>query len=198
MRRILAVIVLAAGVGVGGGWVLLSGIPQWIVPRPGATPEPLSQPAGPEAQRKIHARLFFVSEDGLHLVAVEREIPYGEGTLEQARRIVEAQLDAPPPPLAQAIPAGTRLLGLYVTEQGHAYVDLSADVSRQHTGGSLDELFAIYEIVNALTVNLPAIAAVQILVDGREVDSLAGHIDLRRPLPRSLAWVAEAAAPSSP
>lgn len=198
MRRILAVIVLAAGVAVGGGWVLLSGIPQWIVPRPGATPEPAARPAAEEPQRKIRARLFFVSEDGLHLVAVEREIPYGEGTIEQARRIVEAQLDAAPPPFAQAIPAGTRLLGLYVTEQGHAYVDLSADISRQHTGGSLDELFAIYEIVNALTVNLPAIAAVQILVDGREVDSLAGHIDLRRPLPRSLAWVTEPAAPSSP
>jgi hypothetical protein len=198
MRRILAVIVLAAGVAVGGGWVFLSGIPQWIVPRPGATPEPAARPAAEEPQRKIRARLFFVSEDGLHLVAVEREIPYGEGTIEQARRIVEAQLDAAPPPFAQAIPAGTRLLGLYVTEQGHAYVDLSADISRQHTGGSLDELFAIYEIVNALTVNLPAIAAVQILVDGREVDSLAGHIDLRRPLPRSLAWVTEPAAPSSP
>lgn len=198
MRRILAVIVLAAGVAVGGGWVLLSGIPQWIVPRPGATPEPATRPAAEEPQRKIRARLFFVSEDGLHLVAVEREIPYGEGTIEQARRIVEAQLDAAPPPFAQAIPAGTRLLGLYVTEQGHAYVDLSADISRQHTGGSLDELFAVYQIVNALTVNLPAIAAVQILVDGREVDSLAGHIDLRRPLPRSLGWVTEPSAPSPP
>lgn len=198
MRRILAVIVLASGVAVGGGWVFLSGIPQWVVPRPGATPDPAAPPAAAEPQRKIRARLFFVAEDGLHLVAVEREILYGEGTVEQARRIVEAQLEAPPPPLAQAIPEGTKLLALYVTEQGHAYVDLSAEVSREHTGGSLDELFAVYEIVNALTVNLPAIAAVQILVDGREVDSLAGHIDLRRPLPRSLAWVAEPAAPSSP
>jgi hypothetical protein len=39
-------------------------------------------------------------------------------------------------------------------------------------------------------VNLPAIERVQILVDGREVDSLAGHIDLRRPLPGNLTWVA--------
>jgi hypothetical protein len=36
--------------------------------------------------------------------------------------------------------------------------------------------------VNAVTANLPAISQVQILVDGREVDTLAGHIDLRRPL----------------
>ena len=31
--------------------------------------------------------------------------------------------------------------------------------------------------------------AVQILVDGREVDTLAGHVDLRRPLERNMKWV---------
>ena len=33
----------------------------------------------------------------------------------------------------------------------------------KHTGASLDELFTVYSIVNALTVNLPAITRVQIL-----------------------------------
>ena len=32
-------------------------------------------------------------------------------------------------------------------------------------------------------------AAVQILVDGKEVDSLAGHIDLREPINRANAWI---------
>jgi len=43
--------------------------------------------------------------------------------------------------------------------------------------------------VNALTVNLPAIQRVQILIDGKEVDTLAGHIDLRHPLQKQLKWV---------
>jgi hypothetical protein len=30
---------------------------------------------------------------------------------------------------------------------------------------------------------------VQVLVDGREVDTLAGHVDLRRPLAKKLSWV---------
>jgi hypothetical protein len=29
---------------------------------------------------------------------------------------------------------------------------------------------------------LPSIQRVQILIDGREADTLAGHVDLRRPL----------------
>ena len=40
-----------------------------------------------------------------------------------------------------------------------------------------------------LTVNLPAVTRVQILVDGKEVDTLAGHVDLRHPLAKSLEWV---------
>jgi hypothetical protein len=47
----------------------------------------------------------------------------------------------------------------------------------------------VYTIVNALTSNLPAVTAVQILVDGKEVDTLAGHVDLRRPLAKDLGWV---------
>ena len=66
---------------------------------------------------------------------------------------------------------------------------LSADITAKHPGGSLHEVFTVYTIVNALTVNLPAITRVQILVEGKEVDTLAGHVDLRHPLAKSLEWV---------
>jgi len=76
-----------------------------------------------------------------------------------------------------------------VTEGGDAYVDLSREVTAAHTGGTLDETLTIYTIVNALTANLPAITSVQLLVEGREVDTLSGHVDLRRPLSKNFAWV---------
>ena len=38
----------------------------------------------------------------------------------------------------------------------------------------------------SLTVNLPAITSVQILVDGHEVETIAGHVDIRRPLVKNL------------
>ena len=114
----------------------------------------------------------------------------------QARAILEAQLAQPPAPLLSPIPAGTRLLAIYVTERGDAFVDLSEEITTGHSGGSLDELFTVYAIVNALTSNLSAINAVQILVSGREVDTLAGHVDLRRPLEADLSWVAQPIAKS--
>ena len=44
-------------------------------------------------------------------------------------------------------------------------------------------------LVSALVTNLPAITGVQILVDGKEVDTLAGHVDLRQPLVKNPDWV---------
>jgi Sporulation and spore germination len=77
-----------------------------------------------------------------------------------------------------------------VSERGEAFVDFSKEITSQHTGGALDELFTVYAVVNALTVNLPAITRVQILIDGKEADTLAGHVDLRHPLQKNLTWTA--------
>ena len=70
-----------------------------------------------------------------------------------------------------------------------AFVDLSREVTANHPGGSFTELMTVYTVVNAVTTNLPAVRRVQILVDGQEADTLAGHVDLRRPLQRDLSLV---------
>jgi spore germination protein GerM len=159
----------------------------------GGTPQAGSPSAGPAAttlaERKITATLFFITEDGMALQPVQQEVLFGDPIAEQARRILEAQLAAAPPPLASAIPDGTKLRALFVSERGDAFVDLTPEVTARHTGGALDELFTVYAIVNALTVNLPAITRVQILIDGKEADTLAGHVDLRHPLTKSLKWI---------
>ena len=168
-------------------WVLLVVLPRRYGPKAPA-PVASAPSAQPEAKRKITATLFYISQDGLRLVSAKREVPYAGSTGEQARRIIEAALAPAPAPYASAVPDGTKLRALFVTGRGEAYVDVSAEIARKHTGGSLDELFTVYAVVNALTVNLPAITSVQILVDGKEVDTLAGHVDLRRPLGQNLKW----------
>lgn len=141
--------------------------------------------------RKIKAQLFYVSDDGMRLVGVERDVPYAEQAVDQAREILNAQIAPVAAPLVSAVPGGTVLRALFLTEGGQAYVDLSRDVATAHPGGSLNEMLTIYTIVHALTFNLPAVTAVQLLVDGKEVDTLAGHVDLRRPLPKNLQLATE-------
>jgi spore germination protein GerM len=141
------------------------------------------------AARKIQATLFYVSPDGTRLVPAEREVLFGEGTAEQAKRIVEAQVAPPPPDALSAIPPGTALRSLYVLADGQAYVDLTREAAAAHPGGTLNELLTVYTIVEVLTANLPAITSVHLLVDGREVETLAGHVDLRRPLSPDSVWI---------
>ena len=131
----------------------------------------------------------------MSLVQAQREVPFSQNVGAQARAIVEAQL-APAAPLVSAVPPETKLRDVYVTERGDAFVDLSGEVASKHPGGSLDEIFTVYTIVNALTVNLPAITRVQILVDGKEVDTLAGHVDVRHPLAKRLDWLSQTEATS--
>jgi hypothetical protein len=197
LRRAAPVIGIAA-VAIVGAWLLFYWLPRW---RSQPAPAPSSgTPASSVPGRKITATLYYIAEDGMSLVGVQREVPFGEPVAEQARWIVETQLGPAPQPFAASVPAGTTLRGVYVTErdcgaaapsgcQRDAFVDLSAEARTGHTGGALDELFTIYAIVDAITVNLPVISRVQILVEGKEVDTLAGHVDLRHPLEKNLKWV---------
>ena len=180
----LAVFAIAAA------WFLFVGLPRWYSTRmaPDTTATgTATTPAAPV--RKITATLFYVADDGMALAPVQREVPFGESVAEQARAIIEAQLAPAAAPQVSAIPAGVVLRDVFVTERGDAFVSVSADITTKHPGGSLHEVFTVYTIVNALTVNLPAITRVQILVEGKEVDTLAGHVDLRHPLAKSLEWV---------
>jgi spore germination protein GerM len=169
-------------------WLLFVALPKWYKPTPAraaTTPEK----ALPTPGRKIKARLFYVGDDGSRLVGVERDVAFGEGTVEQARQIIEAQIAAPADQLVSAVPPNTKLRAIFVTERGEAFVDLSGEVVAGHTGGSTNEVLTVYALVNVLTANLPAVKSVQVLVDGRQVDTLAGHIDLRRPIEKNLEWV---------
>jgi spore germination protein GerM len=132
----------------------------------------------------ITATLYYASADGAALVPVRREVPLAEGAVAQGRQILAAQLEPAPEPHISVIPMGTTLRAFYVTERGDAFVDLSREISANHPGGSFTEMMTVYALVNAVTANLPAIQRVQLLIDGKEADTLAGHVDLRRPLQR--------------
>jgi hypothetical protein len=174
-----------------GLWLVFANLPGLLTPPgPGAPrPTPPTTEAVPGDARKINATLFFIAPNGRELEPVGREVLYAPTTAGQARQIIETLLQPAPTGRTPAVPPGTVVRALYLTGRGEAFVDLSGDVVTAHPGGSLNEALTVYAIVNALTVNLPEVSAVQILVDGHEVDTLNGHLDLRHPLRRSLRWI---------
>jgi germination protein M len=175
-----------------GVWLVVAKLPSFLTGQQQTATKSTAAPGVPGESRKIQATLFYVSEDGAELVPVSRDVAYGQSAAEQARHIVEAQVGAAPQGMVSAIPVATQVRAVFLAGHGEAYVDLSADATKGHSGGSLNEALAVYAIVNALTANLADITSVQILVDGHEVDTLAGHLDLRQPLGRAQKWVRKA------
>lgn len=100
-----------------------------------ASPATATPPAGPE--RKIKATLYYVSEDGVSLPGVQREVAFADSIEEQARRIIEAQLMEAPAPYISPAPAGTSLRSLFIGQRGEAFVDLGGEIRTKHPGGSL-------------------------------------------------------------
>ena len=75
-----------------------------------------------------------------------------------------------------------------------SYIELAASLfglvyvvfevlQKNFVGGSTGEEMLVGSVVNTLT-EFPEIQKVQILVDGQEVETLSGHMDLSQPLPR--------------
>lgn len=82
----------------------------------------------------------------------------------------------------RAVPPGTRLRQAYVLADGTAYLDFSSELTEGIGGGSMKELLTVYSIVDSVAFNLREVQRVAILVNGRPIETMNGHLDLRRPL----------------
>lgn len=145
-----------------------------------------------EARRTINVRLFFNAPEAPGLVMEDREVAFSSDLSQQLGSVVEELVKGPREGsnLLPTLPAETRVLEVFVTARGVAYVDLSKEATAGIAGGVSEELRAVYSVVNSITANFPAIRRVQILVEDRPAETLAGHVDLSRPLPPDMTLLA--------
>jgi hypothetical protein len=130
----------------------------------------------------INATVFFGAANGRGLVAQRVEVPLESNVAAQGEAILQAALADPPAGLMRVVPSGTRLRAFYVDGRGDAFLDLTTEVQSAHPGGSFGEALTVAALVNAVTTNLRAVRRVQLLVEGEEVETLAGHLDVSQPL----------------
>lgn len=145
------------------------------------------QPVFPKTAPLKKVKLFFLSPntDGL-LEAEEREIHISDQVATEAKQIIVELIVGSKEGRKPVLPVDTRLREVYVTAEGMAVVDLTKEASQNHPGGLTQEVSSIYSIVNSLTDNLHSIQTVQILIEGSEVETLAGHVDLGKPFLQDL------------
>ena len=143
----------------------------------GARPE-----GGPEVRRTISVKLYFPSAETGGLLAEEREVPFSGDLARQVRHVLEELVKGPKTGLLGALPPKTRILEIFVTARGVAYVDVSKEIEPLPSLGAQGELLSVYALVDSVVTNFPAVKRVQILVEDKPVTTLGGHVDLSRPL----------------
>lgn len=143
-------------------------------------------------------RLYFEAADRDGLLAEERDVAFSPDLAQQLRTVVEELAKGPTSGLLPTLPAGTRVLEVFVRAHGVACVSLSPELVSGLPGGSRPELLTVYSIVNTIVTNFPAVSRVQIVVGDQPVSSLAGHVDLARPLAPDMTLVALEPPPVAP
>ncbi len=126
--------------------------------------------------------LYFMDDDEEYLIGEKREISRKDQVSEEAKEMIIELIKGPKEKLIPTLPPRTRLLTLQITKEGVAKVNFNQALSKDHPGGSSAEMMTVYSIVNSLASNFPQIKRVQILIEGKPIETIKGHLSLRNPL----------------
>lgn len=162
---------------------------QEFVQRPAEPPQPYlaTGPVISDSALPKKVRLFFPSrEKEGFLMSEEREIRASELGSTEAKQIVAELIRGPGTAGGLALPHETKLRELFILKEGLAVVDFTKEVSSHHPGGITQELASVYSVVNSLTQNVVGVKNVQILIEGTDADTLAGHVDISHPIAEDL------------
>lgn len=127
--------------------------------------------------------LYHLRADGDDLRGVERPIPTRDRLDEDLRAVLEALLAADlPPGTVRVFPAGTVLQAVFFDPAtGRVAVDFNARLVTGHPGGVAAEHATLRVLLRTIAVNFPQVRSVGLLIDGRQVETLAGHVRCDRP-----------------
>ena len=116
------------------------------------------------------------------LVPEERSTKPAQGT--QLVEVALKELIAGPQTqgLSQVLPKDTKVLSVKA-EKGLATINLSKEATKLNVGSG-GEALAISAIANTLT-RIGTIDRVQILIEGKVVETLAGHVSIDKPFRRN-------------
>jgi len=143
--------------------------------------KPLTKRRSALPERK-EVLLYFSDNEGEYLVGEKRKILRKSAVQDEAKEMIIELIKGPNGKLIRTLPPRTELLTLEISDAGVARVSFTPALSKDHPGGSSAEIMTVYSIVNSLSVNFPQIRRVQILIDGKRIATIVGHLSLEQPV----------------
>jgi flagellar basal body-associated protein FliL len=144
---------------------------------------------------KQEVTLFFSDANERFLVPEKRYITKEKEPEEQAQEMVKALVAGSKTGLVGTFPEKTELRSVKLEGRDMLVVNFRESLAADHPGGSAAEMATIYSLTNTLTVNIPAIKRVKILIEGKERESLKGHVGLKSPFTINQELIAPPAPP---
>lgn len=127
--------------------------------------------------------LVFPEWDASGYVTEERQIPSRDRPGEDLMGLLDILCEGPRISGAvSAMPRGTKPLGAFVDPEDQSVViDFSLEIVTGHPGGSAAEVATLTSILRTVALNFPDTRHCIILVEGAQVETLAGHLDMIKP-----------------
>ena len=152
-----------------------------ITAEKGNSPQALPEAEKKAGNGKLTINVYYPDEQGMKLVAVKKTVKLGND--DKYTAALKALMSGTKEKgLATIVPKQAKIKSVKVKDNV-AYVDFDENLVKKFIGGSTGEEMLVGSIVNTLT-EFSEIKKVQLLVEGKKIDSLAGHFDLTKPVER--------------
>ncbi len=178
IKKISGIILLLTlfAAGVTAGYLYFSG----VVSQGDKVPEKLAK--APQPEDLVSLSLYYPVAGQLQMEG--RKAPRGTGATAVAEATVREYLKGPAIKTSgvQYLPAEAQLLGAYRGTDGVIYLDLSDEFRRNFQGDALAEFLLLKGLFQSLIANVHDLRDVKVLIEGKEVETLGGHLFLSYPL----------------
>jgi flagellar basal body-associated protein FliL len=143
---------------------------------------PVTGKGGKEKSReRQQVTLYFSDTNERFLFPEKRYVPQDKAREGQATELIKALVDGSKTGLVNTFPPKTDIISVKIESDQTARINFGQNLVANHPGGSASEMATIYSLTNTLITNIPEIKKVKILIEGKEQESLKGHVDIRNP-----------------
>jgi hypothetical protein len=143
---------------------------------------PVTGKGGKEKSReRQQVTLYFSDTNERFLFPEKRYIPQDKSREGQATELIKALVDGSKTGLVNTFSPKTDIISVKIESDQTARINFGQNLATNHPGGSASEMATVYSLANTLITNIPEIKKVKILIEGKEQESLKGHIDIRNP-----------------
>lgn len=133
----------------------------------------------PSAEIRVPVTIFYPGDAGL--TKEERTIAAGSLPVKMAETVLQEYFKGFKSDLKNTV-----VRGVYEDRNKMLYVDLSDEFRRYFSGDARYEYYLLKSIYQTVVTNVPEVRDVKILLEGREIESIGGHMLTLTPLKDSV------------